>query len=295
MATAVHTETRTLEVPGATLRYDVRGDLAEAGADNPALLLVGSPMDASGFATLASYFTDRVVVTYDPRGTGRSVRTDGTGELVPDTHADDLRRIMEALGVGPVDLFGSSGGAVNGLALVAARPDLVRTYVAHEPPAIRVLPDREYAWAACVDVHETYLRAGMGPAMAKFIALTGATGPFSADWAGRPAPDPAAFGLPTGDDGSRDDPLLGQNMRGCTGYEPDVAALRKASTRIVMAVGKESEGQPAARAAVELAALLGSEPVVFPSHHAGFLGGEFGQHGEPEAFAAALREVLSAG
>jgi len=31
---------------------------------------------------------------------------------------------------------------------------------------------------------------------------------------------------------------------------------------------------------------------VFPSHHGGFLGGEFGQSGEPEAFAARLREVL---
>jgi hypothetical protein len=32
---------------------------------------------------------------------------------------------------------------------------------------------------------------------------------------------------------------------------------------------------------------------MFPSHHGGFLGGEFGWPGQPEAFAARLREVLA--
>jgi hypothetical protein len=43
------------------------------------------------------------------------------------------------------------------------------------------------------------------------------------------------------------------------------------------------------------AAALGEPLAVFPSHHGGFLGGEFGQRGEPEAFAARLREILAAG
>jgi len=159
-------DTRTLEAPGATLRYDIRGDLDDTAAAGRVLLLVGSPMDASGFATLATYFADRPVVTYDPRGVGRSVRT-GAGEPTPDQHADDLHRLIEALGVGPVDLFGSSGGAVNGLALVARHPEQVRTFVAHEPPLARLLPDREQVLAACSDVYQTYQRSGMGPAMAK--------------------------------------------------------------------------------------------------------------------------------
>jgi hypothetical protein len=32
--------------------------------------------------------------------------------------------------------------------------------------------------------------------------------------------------------------------------------------------------------------------VIFPSHHGGFLGGEYGQTGAPDAFAAKLRQVL---
>ncbi|MEF9883924.1 alpha/beta fold hydrolase [Streptomyces sp. P9-A4] len=283
------TDTRTLDTAGATLRYDVRPG---TGAEARPLLLIGSPMDATGFTTLASHFTDRTVVTYDPRGVGRSERTDGAAESLPEEHADDLARLIEALGVGPVDVFGSSGGAVNSLALVAARGDLVHTLVAHEPPTAQVLPDREAALGACADVHATYLREGWGPAMAKFLALTGRKGPFPANWAEEPAPDPAAFGLPAEDDGSRGDPLLGQNMRGCTSYRPDFTALRAAPTRIVVAAGKESEGELAARAAAAVAEGVGTPLAVFPSHHGGFLGGEFGQQGAPAEFAEALRAAL---
>ncbi|WP_052848253.1 alpha/beta fold hydrolase [Streptomyces avicenniae] len=281
----------TLDTDGATVHYDVRPATTEDGG-HPALLLVGSPMDATGFTTLASHFTDRAVVTYDPRGVGRSVRTDGATEDTPQEHADDLRRVIGALGAGPVDLFGSSGGAVNALALAASAPGLVRVLVAHEPATAAVLPDHEGALAACADVHATYLRAGMGPAMAKFIAVTGRKGPFPADPSAEPAPDPAAFGLPTEDDGTRDDPLLGRNIRACTSYLPDFAALAAGRGRVVLAVGKESEGEMCARATGVIAERLGHTPVVFPSNHGGFLGGEYGQHGEPEAFAETLRAVL---
>ncbi|HSK97611.1 MAG TPA: alpha/beta hydrolase [Euzebyales bacterium] len=284
--------THTLDVPGAVLTYDVRpSDVSGA----PVLLLIGSPMGAAGFGTLAGHFTDRTVVTYDPRGVERSERTDGAAESTPELHADDLHRLISALDAGPVDLFASSGGAVNALALVARHPEQVRTLVAHEPPLAQVLPDREAALAVSRDVHETYQRSGMGAGMAKFIAVVSHKGPFTADFVERPAPDPAMFGLPTQDDGSRDDPLLGQNMVSCTHYEADFAALGAAPTRIVLAAGVESAGEMAHRGAVAVAERLGTKLVSFPSNHGGFLGGEYGQTGDPDAFAATLREVLDTG
>ena len=281
--------TNTLDVPGATLTYDVRGDLVER--DQPVLLMIGSPMGASGFPTLASYFTDRTVVTYDPRGVERSVRTD-SGELSPDDHARDLAALIEALDQGPVDLFASSGGAVNALALVSQRPDLVRTLIAHEPPLAGILPDAEGALAACEDIYQTYQRDGMGAAMAKFIAITSYKDEFTADYLKQPAPDPATFGLPATDDGSRDDALLGQNLRGCTSYQPDFDALAKAADRIVIGVGEDSAGELAHRGGLAAAGRIGLTPVVFPSNHGGFLGDEYGFPGKPAEFAAKLREVL---
>jgi len=289
--TMTEPRTETLTVPGAELRYDIR-DAEEAG-DAPPLLLIGSPMGAGGFGTLAGHFRDRTVVTYDPRGADRSAKADNTTTSTPDEHADDLRRVIEAVGAGPVDIFATSGGAVNALALVARHPEQVRTLVAHEPPAAKVLPDREEAMAAIADMHDTYLRAGFGPAMAKFIALTSHQGPIPAEFAQTAPPDPATFGLPAEDDGSRDDPLLHQNLISCTHYEFDFDALRAAPTRIVIAVGTGSEGQMARRGGEGVAERLGLDVTIFPGDHAAFLGGEYGMTGEPDAFGAALREVLA--
>ena len=207
-------------------------------------------------------------------------------------HADDLHRLISSLEAGPVDLFASSGGAVNALALVAKHPEQVRTLVAHEPPLAQLLPDRDEALVAIRDIDETYQRDGLGPGMAKFIAIVMHKGPVPDDFADQPAPDPAMFGLPTEDDGSRDDVLLGQNLITNTHYQPDFDALGAASTRIVVVAGAESEGELAHRGAEAAAEQLGATLVTFPSDHGGFLGGEYGQTGDPAAFAVALRKVL---
>ena len=282
--------THTLDVPGAVLTYDVRRNDPSTA---PVLLLIGSPMGAAGFGTLAGHFADRTVVTYDPRGVERSQMSDPASPSTPDDHADDLHRLIQALGDGPVDLFASSGGAVNALALVARHPEQVRTLVAHEPPLASLLPDREAALAACRAIHETYQRRGWGAGMAHFIAVVSHRGPMTLEVASQPPPDPAMFGMPSEDDGSRTDPMLGSGVITTTHYEADFDALRAASTRIVLAAGAESEGEMANRGAFAVAERLGTEVVIFPSDHGGFLGGEYGQRGDPGAFAAKLREVLS--
>ena len=283
-------KTHTLDAPGAVLHYDVRSNEAST---EPVLLLIGSPMGAGGFVTQAGHFTDRTVVTYDPRGAGRSKRTDGASETTVDEQADDLHRLIDALDAGPVDIFATSGGAVNALALVAKHPEQVRILVAHEPPAAQELPDREQALAACEGIKETYLREGFGPGMAKFIALVSYQGPIPAGFADQPGPDPATFGLPTVDDGSRDDALLCLNMPSCPGYRHDFNALRAASTRIVVGVGAQSAEMLAGRGGIAVAERLGTAPVTFPGGHDGFVGGEYGGMGEPDAFATTLRQVLT--
>jgi pimeloyl-ACP methyl ester carboxylesterase len=290
MTTLTKATTHTLEVPGAVLSYDIRKSDSSTA---PPLLLIGSPMGAGGFGTLAGHFADRTVVTYDPRGVERSTKADPASPSTPDEHADDLHRLIAELNAGPVDLFASSGGAVNALALVARHPEQVRTLIAHEPPLASILPDRDGALAACRAVHDAYQRSGFGAGMAHFIVAVSHRGPFGPDYAGQPAPDPAMFGQPTEDDGTRADPLLGQNIISCTHFEPDFAALRAASTRIVMGAGVESEGQMANRGASAVAEQLGTTPVSFPGGHGGFLGDEYGQPGDPDGFAAKLREVLT--
>ncbi|MEV0273802.1 alpha/beta hydrolase [Hamadaea sp. NPDC050747] len=281
-------QTSTVDAPGAVITYDVR---PADGTTEPALLMIGSPMDAGGFAELAARFPDRTVVTYDPRGTGRSPKAEPASPSTPDQHADDIRRVIEAVGA-PVDIFASSGGAINALALVAQHPGLVRTLVAHEPPTMQNLPDREVALASAERMHEVYAERGFGPAMAMFITLTSHRGEYPAEFATMPIPDPAAFGLPAEDDGRRDDALLGQNLLSCTHYEHDFDTLKASATRIVVGVGAESVGEMAHRGGEAVAARLGSAPVTFPSHHGGFLGDNPWMKGDPDGFAATLRSVL---
>ncbi len=283
--------TLTLETPEATLTYDVRGPLPTADG-RPPLMLVGAPMDASGFGTLAGSFPDRTVVTYDPRGLGRSTRKDGRVEHTPEQNASDQHAIIEALGVGPVEMFASSGGAVSAFALVAAHPGDVTTLVAHEPPLLAELPDGDRALAAEAAVQATYHQKGWGHGMAHFIALCSWPGEYTDEYAAQPAPDPAMFGMPADDDGSRVDPLLSGISNAITAYRPPYDAIAVAPTRVVVAVGAESAGIVTGRTSTAAAAGLGQDVTVFPGGHSGFLGGEFGQQGTPDEFAAKLREVL---
>jgi pimeloyl-ACP methyl ester carboxylesterase len=258
------------------------------------LMFIGQPMGASGFQTLAGYFPDRTLITYDPRGAERSAKDDPTVATGPDEHADDLHAVIEAAGLGPVDMFASSGGAINALALVSRYPNDVQVLVAHEPPLAGGLPDAEHAMAAIRAVHDTYETHGWGAGMAHFIAVTGHHGPFTADVAAQPAPDPQMFGMPAEDDGNRSDPLLGPSMTAITGYQPDWDAVRAAPTRLVIAAGEASEGQMANRGAYAVAARLGSQVLTFPGGHGGFNVSEW-EPSDPDAFAAKLREVLEEG
>lgn len=280
-----------LETPEVDLAYDVHGPLPTADG-RPPLVMIGQPMSASGFSTLASYFPDRTVVTYDPRGLGRSTRKDGRIDHVPAIQAADVHAIIEALGAGPVEMFASSGGAVTALALVAAYPDDVTTLVAHEPPLLPVLPDAQAAERARAGIRDTYEDKGWGAGMAAFIAMTSWQGEFTDEYFAQPAPDPAAFGMPAKDDGSRDDPLLSDRSWAVSGYHPDIHALTAAPTRVVIAVGEESLDTVTGRTSLATAELLGQQATVFPSHHGGFLGDDYGYPGQPAAFARKLREVL---
>lgn len=286
-------ETYTLTTAGADLVYDVRGPLPTADG-RPPLFLIGHPMDASGFVALAARFPDRTVVTYDPRGLGRSTRTDGRVDYTPETLADDVHAVITRLGAGPVEMFASSGGAVTALALVARHPGDVTTLVAHEPPLITITPDGPAAVQARAGVRDAYEKRGWGSGMAAFVAMTSWEGEFTDAYFAQPAPDPAAFGMPTEDDGSRDDPLLSDRSWAVSDHRPDVDAINAAPTRVVIAVGEESRTVQTGRTAEAAAELLGQRVTVFPSHHGGFLDGEFGYPGKPDEFAARLREVLDA-
>ncbi len=283
-------ETHSLELDDAAIAYDVYAAGSDSG--RPTVLMIGQPMTAEGFRALADEVAaDRTVVTYDPRGLGRSTRSDGSTTNDPHQQARDLHALIGHLGA-PIDIFASSGGAVTGLALVAAFPDDVRVLVAHEPPVLGVLPDAELALDAARVAEREYAAKGFGAGLAAFIRYVSHEGEFPADYAEQPLPDPAQFGLPTEDDGSRDDALLGGSSRAFTEFMPDIDAVRAAPTRVVIAGGETSKAIVTGRASIVLAEQLGSEVAYLRGGHGGFAADEWGVPGDPARFANQLRAVL---
>jgi pimeloyl-ACP methyl ester carboxylesterase len=278
------TKTDTLRVPGVHLYYEVRGS-------GPVLLMIpGGPTDATAFADIATLLGDRyTIVTYDPRGLSRS-RLDGPSEdqRMVEILADDAHRLLAAIRSEPAFVLGNSGGALVGLELAARHPEQVHTLVAHEPPALGLLPDGARHRAAMQEVYDTYRSVGVGPAMQKFVAAAGLDG----------GPEPGASGPQSEPTPEMREAMarmqgnmeffLAHMLRALSDHDPDIAALKAASTRIVAAVGEASGGQVAHEAGVALAERLGTKAVVFPGGHGGF-------SSHPVEFAERLHKVLGDG
>jgi pimeloyl-ACP methyl ester carboxylesterase len=267
------TATYTLRVPGAQLHYEVRGN-------GPLLLVMGAPMDAGAFAPLAGALAgDYTVVTHDPRGITNSTLDDPEQDSTPELRADDVAAVLDALGADSADVFGTSGGAVTGLALVTQHPGRVRTLVAHEPPLLELLPDAAERRAHVDDIIETFHREGIGAAWMKFMETSG----FEDENDGAPAPPPEEPSLQDLANSAR---FFAHELRHTTRYVPDITALKASATRIVVGIGVDSGGLSTYPTSIALAELLGVQPADFPGDHGGFLE-------QPVEFAEKLRKALA--
>ncbi len=270
--------TSVLKVPGATIHYEVRGQ-------GPLLLLIpGGPQDAGVFADLARHLADSyTVLAYDPRGNSRSAFDGDVQPLDVDVQADDAAALVTALGDGSAYVLGTSGGAQIGLNLAARYPHLVRTLVAHEPPAIMMLDDPGPALAADQELYEIYRRDGVEAAMGKFFADNALESAEEAPAFEMSPEEAETFARVSGNF----EYWLAHGMMPLGRYVPDVGALRAGKPHIVIAIGEESRGQPIEAMGAALAKKLEVEPVAFPGDHMGF-----GPHAA--AFADVLRKTLSA-
>ncbi len=277
-----------LDVADGKVYYEVRGS-------GPLLLVVGQPMTNAPFAPLADLLAeDHTVVTYDPHGLGESTTDRPDADVTPDVEADDLAQIIGELGGGPADVFGSSGGAVAGLALVTRHPGLVGTLIAHEPPVGEMLPDAPYIRRAVDGAAAAYEAYGSGAGWGKFVSMVMHDGPVTEDGIPDAQWPPPGMEIPE-DQGPPPEPTAKQQaddatfflrmLRPFTRYQPQGDALRS-GPRVVVATGADSHRELARRSADALAERLGATATVFPGDHAGFMA-------NPAGFAAKIREVLA--
>ncbi|MDW8808623.1 alpha/beta hydrolase [Streptomyces scabiei] len=269
--------TGTLAVPGAALHYQVRG----AG---PLLLISQSGEgDADRSTDLVGHLADSyAVVTYDRRGLSRSrLAAPGRGATLAE-HADDVQRLLASLTDTPALMLGCSLGAVIGMHVAVRYPGRIRTLIAHEPVAPRLLPDGERAHheRELAALQDLYLREGLAAALPE-IARTLGIDPASTDKEPDLTPQPMnALRL------ANFDYFIRHDFTAVLHDTLDTAVLKDTGTRIVPAVGRTTPHTVFDhRAATALAELLCREPRFLP-------GGHNGNTTHPRAYAAQVRDIL---
>ncbi|MGQ7296392.1 alpha/beta fold hydrolase [Quadrisphaera sp. KR29] len=283
--------TGVLQVPGARLHHEVAGP-----PDAPVVVLVGHPAGADDFRDLGAHLaTDHRVLLHDPRGFGASPLDDPDDDADPDRLADDVAALLDHV-AGPgarADVFGSSGGAVTGLAFAARHPDRLRVLVAHEPPLFEVLPDGAERRADAERVVAVLQEQGVWPAMGAFMALAGFEAPDGGDHPPTASADPQPPADPTDQHVAAMTRMLRHGLRTVCGYAVDVDVLRAAEAtgaRVVLAAGRESGRQLARRGAEGVAALLDREAAMVTGGHVDWVPW---MGGDPERFARQLRALLA--
>ena len=268
-------KTGTLQVPGASLYYEVLGS-------GPTLLIIaGGSGDADSSDKIVHELTaNYTVVTYDRRGYARSKIDNSADALRMEMESDDAHHLLAALGTRPASVLGSSIGAVIALDLAVRYPDQVGTVIAHEPPAIYLTSSQSEGQrsqgGSIQDIKDRFQREGADAAMKEFAGMVGVNDlPTGSTQTGEQRTANVKFFL------DKEVPMLAR-------YRFDFDALKGAMTRTRLVIGvgsaspKDSVGYLGAEAVTDR---LGIGMMEFPGDHAGM-------ERYPKEFAEKLRGLL---
>lgn len=109
-------------------------------------------------------------MSYDRRGFSRSLLSRAQDyEHRLDQDADDAAALIKHLSPDqPATVLGSSSGAIVAMQLLLRHPNLIKTLVAHEPPAAQLNPDYPEVKAGIEAIYDPYRRSGIPPAIHQF-------------------------------------------------------------------------------------------------------------------------------
>jgi pimeloyl-ACP methyl ester carboxylesterase len=249
----------------------------ERRGNGPLLLLIAGAMGDAGFySSAADIRSDKFkVVTYDRRCNSRS-----SGDRITDMsvaqQARDAGAIIKAMGADKAIVFGSSGGAIIGLELAAARQEVIDFLIAHEAGVIELLtePNAEKWRSFHQDIFIKSQREGWQAALPDFMAslINVPDAPYPPDLNAR-VEDELDF-------------FFKHEYMNFIHYLPEIERIKNNNVSMVVAVGRDS-GDDAyyVQASRALADKLGCATIEFPGHHdVSFW--------MPEEFANAIRRTV---
>ena len=161
------------------------------------------------------------------------------------------------MGVDKAIVVGRSGGAIIGLELAAARPEIIDFLIVHEAPVIELLPySNAQRWRMFVDeIYTKNQREGSEAAQAEFMTslINVPDTPYPSDLNERIS--------------GNVDFLFRHEFKAFFKYLPNIESIRNHSVKMVTATGRDSNDAYYVQATKALAAKLGCENVEFPGHH----------------------------
>jgi pimeloyl-ACP methyl ester carboxylesterase len=213
--------------------------------------------DAGFYSSAADILADKfTVVSYDRRCNSRS-SGDRNADITVAQQARDAASIIKTMGFNKAIVVGRSGGAIIGLELAAASPELIDFLIVHEAPVIELLPDSDaQRWRTFVDdVYTKNQLEGWQAAQREFMAslINVPDTPYPPDLNERISGNVDFF--------------FRHELRAFFGYTPNIESIRNNDVKMVTATGRDSDDSYYVQATKILAAKLGYDNVEFPGHH----------------------------
>ncbi|MGV3128870.1 alpha/beta fold hydrolase [Staphylococcus simulans] len=284
-------EMYALETDQAVLRYDMIGQ-------GPILLFIpgASGINDSYIEGAQALKQDYTVILPDRRGYGASELTAPLPASIAnpkDTYrlkqdVQDMKAILESITDQPVTVFATDTGAAAALQFALDYPEWIETLLLHEPLNVSVLPDAEAYASQAEQIVRTAMIEGVPAAMRQYESMV--------------QPTQADMNV-----------LVENTIAPCAVCSPDTAQLRSRAsteiwlqyelrqymnysfvftqdkalaTNIIVAQGEDSKGSLGYEAARYFSHVLKAPMVQVP-------GGHYGYAQQPEAFAQAVKALLT--
>lgn len=241
-----------LERDYGKLYYEIYGE------GEPLLLIHGVIVDA-GLYEQAAHILSRYyqVICYDRRGYSRS-KSENMKEFHMEDQAEDIRSLMDVLGIEKVSIVGASAGAVIGEYFLQKYPDRIRHLIMYEPAMLGHMLEEDEAfrkWAE--EIGQLIEKRKYNTALLRFSEHIGSPDPRSPK-----KPEEVSFR-----EFSNIEYAFTAEIPGILAYQPDLEKMCKEAGKITVAAGEKSGNTAYVQEAYRLAEIMGKPVVFYPGGH----------------------------
>lgn len=240
-----------LEKEDVSLYYEVKG------TGEPLLLIHGVVVDAGLYARTSGLLAEHFkVITYDRRGNSRS-KSKNKKSFSMDTQVEDIRDLLNELGIESTYIVGCSAGAVIGEHFLEKYPGKVRHLIMYEPAMLKYMENEPGLREWITQMNQLVEKRKFSNAILRFAVHIASFDTRS------PRKDVEVSFREMGNH----EYALSCEFPGLVAYEPNLEKMKEYAAKITLAAGEKSGDTIYARAAAKLAKEIGKKEIYYPGYH----------------------------